>query len=275
MPSKCEKCGQELVIGSWPYCPHHFTFDFSDLAKDWKKIANSDAAMLYYAGDVILSKPKSLGETWGNVVKKDEKRHRYEFIGGTSKKFWEVVEPYEFNGSWAVKVYFGRIGTEGQTNIKVCWSATAAKQYYDRKIDEKLKKGYKYVSFISPKAAPPKPVGKPHAPVAIPMTNAAQLQAELQAEIKKQSGVQDWNVPSSSKNPIFKKKPWTMDEDVPYLDKSECAHTKLTKVKEGTWKCPACATVIEFDKPSQTQGKAVVEAAQVRRFIDMSALKGD
>lgn len=78
---------------------------------------------------------------------------RYEFIGGTSKKFWEIEKPFASQGQWAVRVHFGRIGTEGQNHINVFYSENGANAYYTKKVNEKLGKGYKNVSTIIPTGA--------------------------------------------------------------------------------------------------------------------------
>lgn len=62
---------------------------------------------------------------------------RFEFVGGTSAKFWEVV----VNGS-DVTVRYGRLGTDGQTQTKSFVNAAKAQQHADKLIGEKLKKGY-------------------------------------------------------------------------------------------------------------------------------------
>jgi predicted DNA-binding WGR domain protein len=68
---------------------------------------------------------------------------RYEFIGGSSRKFWEIF-PVNLSGyDYIVRVRYGRIGTNGQENIKVFERESAAKRYYDEKIEEKCRKGYK------------------------------------------------------------------------------------------------------------------------------------
>ncbi|HKS38503.1 MAG TPA: AAA domain-containing protein [Verrucomicrobiae bacterium] len=62
---------------------------------------------------------------------------RFEFIGGASRKFWEIA----MDGN-AFTVRFGRIGTAGQTQSKTFADAAQAKREADKLIGEKLKKGY-------------------------------------------------------------------------------------------------------------------------------------
>ena len=64
-------------------------------------------------------------------------KRRFEFVGGSSDKFWEL----EQNGSEVV-VHFGRNGSDGQTDTKTFPNAAAADKFANRKIAEKLGKGY-------------------------------------------------------------------------------------------------------------------------------------
>ena len=63
-------------------------------------------------------------------------RH-FEYIGGTSSKFWEISR----SGS-EVTVAFGRIGTNGQTQVKDLSTHSAAIAHVDKLIAEKVGKGY-------------------------------------------------------------------------------------------------------------------------------------
>ncbi|HEY6226567.1 MAG TPA: AAA domain-containing protein, partial [Verrucomicrobiae bacterium] len=69
------------------------------------------------------------------VTKPTGARH-FEFVGGGSKKFWEISQ----TGA-AISVRFGRIGTAGQEQTKTFGDETAARREVDRLIVEKLKKG--------------------------------------------------------------------------------------------------------------------------------------
>ena len=62
---------------------------------------------------------------------------RFEFVGGTSRKFWEI----QVRGPEAV-VRFGRIGTDGQTQTKHFADVAAAAQFAEKCIREKRAKGY-------------------------------------------------------------------------------------------------------------------------------------
>jgi predicted DNA-binding WGR domain protein len=61
----------------------------------------------------------------------------FEFVEGTSNKFWEIT----MTGN-AVKTRYGKIGTAGQQTLKEFDNAAAAKKEYDKLIHEKTKKGY-------------------------------------------------------------------------------------------------------------------------------------
>lgn len=67
---------------------------------------------------------------------------RYEYIGGGSRKFWEINRPVEIDGDWGVTVNFGRIGQWTQPRTHIEPSKFAADRYYEQKVAEKLKKGY-------------------------------------------------------------------------------------------------------------------------------------
>jgi predicted DNA-binding WGR domain protein len=61
----------------------------------------------------------------------------FEFVGGNSAKFWEIGT----SGN-EVTVRFGRIGTEGQTQVKTLADAAAATKHAEKLIAQKLAKGY-------------------------------------------------------------------------------------------------------------------------------------
>ena len=61
----------------------------------------------------------------------------FEFVGGSSAKFWEVAQ----SGS-EVTVRFGRIGTAGQTQTKTLPDAGAAAKHVEKLVASKTAKGY-------------------------------------------------------------------------------------------------------------------------------------
>lgn len=65
---------------------------------------------------------------------------RFEFSEGHSNKFWEV----QVQGS-DVTVRYGRIGSQGQTNVKSFPDQAAASKHADKLIGEKVAKGYQPV----------------------------------------------------------------------------------------------------------------------------------
>jgi len=64
-------------------------------------------------------------------------KRRFEFVEGTSNKFWEVSV-----SNSQVSVTFGRIGTAGQRHNKSFTNPSAAQQHADKLIQQKLAKGY-------------------------------------------------------------------------------------------------------------------------------------
>src|SRR5205823_9312706 len=63
-------------------------------------------------------------------------RH-FEFIGGSSRKFWEISAS---DNSFTVR--FGRIGTSGQSQTKTFADEAKANLEAEKLIAEKVKKGY-------------------------------------------------------------------------------------------------------------------------------------
>ncbi len=62
---------------------------------------------------------------------------RFEFAEGKSSKFWEI----SVDGS-TVTVRFGRIGSNGMTQLKTFADAQAAARHAQKLIAEKSEKGY-------------------------------------------------------------------------------------------------------------------------------------
>ena len=61
----------------------------------------------------------------------------FEFVSDTSAKFWEIAT----NGN-EVTVRFGRIGTDGRTQVKTLTDAGAAVMHAGKLIASKMAKGY-------------------------------------------------------------------------------------------------------------------------------------
>jgi predicted DNA-binding WGR domain protein len=62
---------------------------------------------------------------------------RYEFVGGSSNKFWESTVSDN-----QVVVRYGRNGTNGQTITKTFPNDQAAERHANRLVAQKLGKGY-------------------------------------------------------------------------------------------------------------------------------------
>ncbi|MBA4020721.1 MAG: hypothetical protein C0483_26485 [Pirellula sp.] len=62
---------------------------------------------------------------------------RFEFVGGTSAKFWEVGTV-----CCDVLIRYGRLGTAGQSLTKPFPDPAAARKHVERLIAEKTAKGY-------------------------------------------------------------------------------------------------------------------------------------
>ena len=67
---------------------------------------------------------------------------KFEYVNGTSKKFWIIHEPQSVGGQWPLHVHFGRIGTQGQSRVTVHPTYIASEDDYGKRIQAKLGKGY-------------------------------------------------------------------------------------------------------------------------------------
>ena len=63
---------------------------------------------------------------------------RFEFVSGSSAKFWEIA-----NNNREVTIRYGRIGSAGQTQTKSFPSDAAANTHALQQINSKLAKGYR------------------------------------------------------------------------------------------------------------------------------------
>ncbi len=83
----------------------------------------------------------SRSRTKGTFTMSTTPPRRFEYVGGNSRKFWEVcVEGHD------VHVRFGRIGSDGQTSCKTLASPDAAAAHAAKLVQEKVGKGYAAVA---------------------------------------------------------------------------------------------------------------------------------
>lgn len=80
---------------------------------------------------------KQINQQGESHVAATQTKRRFEFIEGSSDKFWEI----DLDGS-SVTVRFGRNGTAGQSSVKHFADAAKAEKHAEKMIGEKLKKGY-------------------------------------------------------------------------------------------------------------------------------------
>lgn len=99
-------------------------------------------------------------------LSKDASARRFEFIDEKSAKFWEVDVTAE-----SVEVKFGKIGTNGQTQVKDFETSDEALKHAEKLVHEKLKNGYQEVVQGAHKKAPQVPTVAP-APVKAKTTPA-------------------------------------------------------------------------------------------------------
>ncbi len=109
---------------------------------------------------------------------------RFEFVGGTSAKFWMAkVEGTLFT------VVYGRLGTDGQRKEKEFDSDAAATKEYDKKVAEKQREGYVEVAVDggdAPAAAPivaAAPKATKAAPVLLPLPARVADRADVEAAL--------------------------------------------------------------------------------------------
>ena len=67
-------------------------------------------------------------------------KRRFEFSEGNSNKFWEVSKE-----GTEVTVRYGRVGSQGQTNVKSFSDEGAAVKHVEKLVQEKTGKGYQEV----------------------------------------------------------------------------------------------------------------------------------
>jgi predicted DNA-binding WGR domain protein len=92
------------------------------------------------ATKVAVAKPaaKAPAKPAGKPAGSDKAAPRYfEFVEGTSNKFWEI----KLDGN-SVRTRYGKIGTGGQQTLKEFDSSDKANKEYDKLVGEKTKKGY-------------------------------------------------------------------------------------------------------------------------------------
>ncbi len=68
---------------------------------------------------------------------------RFEFVGGSSSKYWEVSQ-----AGAEVTVRYGRLGTDGQSQTKTLPDAAAANKHVEKMIAAKTAKGCKEVTPV-------------------------------------------------------------------------------------------------------------------------------
>lgn len=96
---------------------------------------------------------------------------RFEFVEGTSSKFWEI----DRSGS-TLTIRFGRIGANGQTQLKGLDTEEKAQKELDRLVAEKAKKGYVEVG-AGASSAPPATAPSPAPAAPIPAAGTGALPA--------------------------------------------------------------------------------------------------
>lgn len=90
---------------------------------------------------VVEAIDRQVREALGQAKAPEPEWRRFEYIGGTSRKFWEIcLDGNKYITRW------GRIGTEGSLTVKEFDSARQAAREHDRIIESKVAKGYRPVT---------------------------------------------------------------------------------------------------------------------------------
>jgi predicted DNA-binding WGR domain protein len=85
----------------------------------------------------VRFEPKQPAPAPASSAAADDGETRYEFVEGTSSKFWAIRR----DGTTVVTRY-GKIGTDGQSTEKDFATDALAQKEYDKLVHEKTKKGY-------------------------------------------------------------------------------------------------------------------------------------
>jgi len=112
---------------------------------------------------------------------------RYEFVQGTSSKFWQI----ELDGESFTTTY-GKIGTDGKSTTKSFDSAEKAQREYDKLVKQKTKKGY-VLADASGGAPAPKAKAKP-APAAAATPAAAPAGGPVRYEFEQGTSSKFWEI---------------------------------------------------------------------------------
>jgi predicted DNA-binding WGR domain protein len=164
---------------------------------------------------------------------------RFEFKSDKSNKFWIVSDPILWvGGNYGITVKFGKIGTIGQSHSKIFTSQKQAAHYRASKQQEKVAKGYKFISNY------------------VDLDKAV---AGAALVVPKKNGLLIAMTPAmTAMNVLAINAP---------LVKKACEHALLRKLKPGTWQCSACGDKIEFDKPAVADLQIPTMQAARRFFV--------
>ena len=115
---------------------------FPSFVRGWIEDDTSAVALTALAPDAQQPGVPAVGDhisidNTNNLKESIMDKRYFEFIGGNSAKFWEIG----VSGN-TVTVRFGRIGTDGQTQVKPFPDADAATRHAEKLIAAKIGKGY-------------------------------------------------------------------------------------------------------------------------------------
>ena len=188
----------------WAYCK-----------KSSKKISKSNSKskvikecppgkVLSPKGRCIIDRSLKVTKNTPKITKKISKRpstvsskqsRYFEFSDGSSFKFWKV-EPIN---QYDVKITFGKIGSDGRDSMHYFSSSTEQIDYIQKKMNEKIRKGYKEVSksekrlTISNKPTILTVKTKKESPIKINISNKSKI-SSAKVSCGSQSWKSVWNI---------------------------------------------------------------------------------
>lgn len=116
------------------------TFRYQELSEAGVPRFPSFVGVRAEAAVIATPAPKKPGTARSAAQEAAPAARRFEFVEGSSSKFWEVAQAGK-----EVTVRYGRIGTAGQTNTKAFADAVTAAKHAEKLIAEKTGKGYREV----------------------------------------------------------------------------------------------------------------------------------
>jgi hypothetical protein len=145
--------------------PKFYEFaEYERLVEAARKISSRSALVVLLGGDAGLRRGEMIGLRWCDV---DLRRRQL----AIQQSVWKGIVDSPKSGRG--RITFGRIGTDGQTQVKSFASSDAAENELAKLVKEKLKKGYAEVGGAPTNGVPVASPAKAKSKKATPTTNAS------------------------------------------------------------------------------------------------------